>query len=60
MEVLYGVANFALAVTVSVAIVVVVVVVVPADVMECIENFVSIYLLHELSVVVEPECLQPS
>ena len=55
MEGQYGVANFALAAPVSVAIFVV-----AADVMECMENFVSIYLLHELSVVVEPECLRPS
>lgn len=50
-----GVANFALAAVVTVAIVVV-----AAYVIECTENFMSIYLLHELSVVVEPACLRPS
>jgi hypothetical protein len=44
----YVVANFALAAALTVA------VVVAADVMECNQNFVSIYLLHELSVVVVP------
>jgi len=55
LEGLYGVADLELAAAVNVA-----VVVVATDVMECIENFVSIYLLYELSVVVEPECLRPS